>query len=280
MYPVAARFGDLTIATHDLFSVVAVLVGFALYYRELRVRGWLEPTIVVISLAALVGGGIGARVATTWERPDWWVPYATLPLSQALEVSGKSLIGAIAGGYLGIALSKRLLGYQRSTGDAYGLAIPVATVIGRIGCFLSELPLGTPTTLPWGVRVEPAAAAAFPACPGCGGPMHPTMLYEIGFNLLAIVLLVRFRGRVPAPGDALKLYLLSAVSFRFIVEFLRTSPRQALDLTAPQWVLMPMAAMLVVHFVRQARRGAWRVPPAPVPVAPPPPSLGLARQAS
>jgi prolipoprotein diacylglyceryltransferase len=266
VHPIAARIGDLTIATHDVFSVLAVLVGFAIYYRELRIRGWLEPRIVWISMAALICGAVGARVATAWERPDWWVAYTSLPLTQAIEVSGKSIIGGIAGGYLGIVAAKRFLGYTRSTGDAYVLAIPVATIIGRIGCFLSELPLGTPTSLPWGVSVDPAAAAAFASCPGCTLPMHPTMLYEILFNAIALGALLRWRDRVPAPGDALKLYLLAAATFRFAVEFIRTSPRVALDLTAPQWVLVPFLALLVVHFARQAQRGAWRVPLAPRPL--------------
>ena len=266
MHPIAARIGGFTLATHDLFSVLAVIVGFAIYYRELRRRGWLDSRIVAISMLAVLGGAIGARVATAWERPDWLAAYAALPLTQALEVSAKSIIGAIAGGYVAIALAKRVLGYRRSTGDAYTLAIPVATAIGRIGCYLSELPLGTPTTLPWGVRVDAAAAAAFPACPGCDLPMHPTMLYEIGFNVAAAILLWRFRSRVPVPGDALKLYLLAAAVFRFLVEFIRTSPRQALDLTAPQWVLLPIVALLLIHFGRQARRGAWRVPLAPRPM--------------
>jgi phosphatidylglycerol:prolipoprotein diacylglycerol transferase len=255
VYPIAARFGDLTIATHDVFSVLGVLVGLAIYYRELRRRGWLEPRIVLISLAAVIGAAIGARVATAWERPDWWVPYAVLPLSQALEVSGKSIIGALAGGYLAIVASKRALAYRRSTGDAYVLAIPVATIIGRVGCFLSELPLGTPTSLPWGISVD-----------GVALPMHPTMLYEIAFNALAVLAILRWRDRVPAAGDALKLYLLAAAAFRFGVEYLRTSPRLALDLTAPQWVLIPMIALLAVHFARQAQRGAWRVPIAPRPM--------------
>lgn len=266
MHPIALRFGDFSIATHDVFSVLAVVVGFAIYYRELRQRGWLEPRIVSISLAALVGAVIGARIGTAWERPDWWVPYTALPLTQALEVGGKSIVGALVGGYLAIVLAKRALGYRRSTGDAYVLAIPVATIIGRIGCFLSELPLGTPTTLPWGVTGDPAAAAAFAECPGCALPMHPTMLYEIGFNAIAVLAILRWRDRVPAPGDALKLYLLAAATFRFLVEFIRTSPRQALDLTAPQWVLLPVLALLLIHFGRQARRGAWRVPVAPRPM--------------
>ncbi|HKB28862.1 MAG TPA: prolipoprotein diacylglyceryl transferase family protein [Candidatus Limnocylindrales bacterium] len=260
MYPVLARWGDVTIFTHDVFSLLAIAIGFGIYFVELRRRGWLDSTIVWISLAALLGAAFGARLITSWERPEAYAAFTALPLTVAIERSGKSIIGAIAGGYLAIGLAKRAFGYRRSTGDAYALAIPIATAIGRVGCFLSELPLGTPTTLPWGMTVSPAAAAAFAACPGCDVAMHPTMLYEIGFNVIAAIVVWRYRRRVPAPGDALKLYLLAAGIFRFLVEFLRTSPKQALDLTAPQWVLIPLIALLVVHFVRQASRGAWRVP--------------------
>lgn len=49
MYPIALRFGDAVIGTHDLFSVLAIAIGFGLYYRELRRRGWLEPRIVSLA---------------------------------------------------------------------------------------------------------------------------------------------------------------------------------------------------------------------------------------
>ena len=270
MYPVLAQWGGLTLYTHDFFSVLAIVVGFGIYWWELRRRGWLEARIVWVSLAALLGAAYGARLATIWERPEVFSSFTALPFTIAIEQSGKSLIGAIAGGYLAIALAKRALGYTRSTGDAYAFALPVATAIGRIGCFLAELPLGTPTSLPWGISVSPAAAAAFPACPGCELPMQPTMLYEIAFNVLAAALVWRYRRLVPASGDALKLYLLGAGAFRFLVEFIRTSPREALGLTAAQWVLVPLITVLVAHFARQAVRGAWRVPA-------PPPALEVAR---
>ena len=268
MLPVLAHLGPVDIGTHDFFSLVGVAIGFAIYYAELRRRGWLDGAIVSISLAALLGAVIGARVITIWERPEVIAAFSTMPLTEAIERSGKSIIGAVVGGYLAIVLAKRALGYRRSTGDNYALAIPVATVIGRIGCFLTELPLGTPTSLPWGMTVSPAAAASFADCPGCLGPMHPTMLYEIAFNLVAAVLIWRYRRLVPVPGDTLKLYLLAAGIFRFLVEFLRTSPPQALGLTAPQWVLIPVLALLAIHFGREIRRNAWTVP-----VPPAPPSL-------
>ncbi len=72
---------------------------------------------------------------------------------------------------------------------------------------------------------------------------------------------------MPVPGDALKLYLLAAGIFRVWVETVRGNEPQALGLTGPQWVLIPLVALLAMHFVRQVRRGAYRVP---VPPAPPP----------
>ena len=266
MHPILVELGPWRILTHDAFTVLAVVVGLAIYYRELRRRGWLDGTIVVVSIAAVAGALIGARLITAWEHLEYYTALDGVPLTVAIEQSGKSLIGALAGGYLGIAIAKRVTGYTRSTGDAYLLAIPVATAIGRVGCFLSELPLGTPTDLPWGIAVSPEAAAAFARCPGCDVPMHPSMLYEIVFNLVAAAVIVRYRDRVPVPGDGLRMYLLAAGVFRFLVEFVRANEPQALGLTGPQWVLIPLVGLLVVHFVRQWRRGAYRVPAAPIPL--------------
>lgn len=263
MFPVLS-IGPFVVSTHDVFSLMGIAVGLGIYYVELRRRGWLEPRIVWISLAAILGAVVGARVITAWEHLEYYANLDAVPLTWAIEHSGKSLIGALAGGYLATAMAKRAFGYTRSTGDAYVLAIPVATAIGRVGCFLSELPLGTPTDLPWGVRVSAEAAAAFARCPGCEVAMHPSMLYEILFNLVAIAMIVRFRHLVPVHGDTLKLYLLAAGTFRFLVEFVRGNEPQALGLSGPQWVLLPLTALLLAYFVRQWRTRAYRVPAPPV----------------
>lgn len=133
---------------------------------------------------------------------------------------------------------------------------------------LSELPLGTPTELPWGMTVSADAAAAFPRCPGCDGPMHPSMLYEIGFHAAAFALIATRGPLLPIRGDTLKAYLLAYGLFRFGVEFVRGNGVQALGLTGPQLVLIPLTALLVVHFARRVRSGAYRLP-APTPAIAP-----------
>jgi phosphatidylglycerol:prolipoprotein diacylglycerol transferase len=267
MFPVLVDLGPLRLGTHDVFTVLGLLAGFALYYRALRREAILEPRIVLISVAAVLGGVIGARLITSWEVADE-VTAAGLPVTYVLTHGPRSIIGGLAGGYVAIVLSKRALGYTLSTGDQYAAAIPLALAIGRVGCFLSELPLGTPTDLPWGMTVSPEAAAAFPRCPGCGGPMHPSMLYEIGFHGAAFGLIATRGPLLPVRGDTLKAYLLAYGAFRFGVEFVRGNEVQALGLTGPQLVLIPLVALLVVHFVGRVRSGAYRLP-APEPATAP-----------
>lgn len=258
MVPVV-QIGPLTFFTHDVFTLLGLAAGIALYYRALRRDRILDPRIVAISLAALLGGAVGARLLTSWEILDE-IQAADLPLTYVVTHGPRSIIGGIVGGYIAIVLSKRALGYTRSTGDYYAAAIPLALVIGRIGCFLSELPLGTPTDLPWGMTVSPEAAAAFPRCPGCDGPMHPSMLYEIGFHALAFGLIAARGPILPIRGDTLKAYLLAYGVFRFGVEFVRGNEVQAWGLTGPQLVLIPLVALLAWHFVNRIRTGAYRLP--------------------
>ena len=259
MAPVLAQVGPFTLYTHDVFTVIGILAGLALYYRALRRDRVLDARIVLISLAAIVGGALGARLITSWEIIDE-VSAADLPLTYVVTHGPRSILGGLAGGYLAIVLSKRALGYTLSTGDYYAAAIPLALAIGRVGCFLSELPLGTPTDLPWGMTVSPEAAAAFPRCPGCGGPMHPSMLYEIGFHSAAFGLIFTRGPLLPIRGDTLKSYLLAYGLFRFGVEFVRGNEVQAWGMTGPQLVLIPLVGLLVIHFVRRLRSGAYRLP--------------------
>jgi prolipoprotein diacylglyceryltransferase len=259
VFPVLFQAGPITLYTHDFFTVAGVIAGLVLYWRALRRDGVLDRRILLISLAAIAGGALGARLITSWEILDE-VSAANLPPTYVITHGPRSIIGGLAGGYLAIVLSKRALGYTLSTGDYYAAAIPLALVIGRIGCFLSELPLGTPTDLPWGMTVSPDAAAAFARCPGCEGPMHPSMLYEIGFHAVAFGLIVTRGPLLPIRGDTLKAYLLAYGIFRFGVEFVRGNEVQAIGLTGPQIVLIPLIGLLVIHFVRRLHAGAYRLP--------------------
>jgi prolipoprotein diacylglyceryltransferase len=263
VFPILYQNGPIILYTHDFFTVVGLLAGLLLYYRELHRRNLFGNTIFWISIAALVGGGIGARLSVIWEHPAYYSAIADVPLSYYVAHSGKSIIGGVVGGWIAITLTKRALHYTVSTGDCYAAAIPLAMAIGRVGCFLSELPFGKPTSLPWGISISQEAASHVTNCPYCSGKMHPSMLYEIAFHLVAFVLIVRYRHRFVVQGDLLKAYLLAAAVFRFLVEFVRANPEMVGGWTGAQVALVPLTALLVAHFVRQWRGGVYTVPAPP-----------------
>ena len=97
MFPVLP-FGPFAIATHDAFTILALAVGLAIYAAELRARDWLGGPIVWISLAAVLGGLIGARLITAWEHVELYAAFGDRPFSEVIEHSGKRILGAIAGG--------------------------------------------------------------------------------------------------------------------------------------------------------------------------------------
>ena len=80
-------------------------------------------------------------------------------------LGGKTIVGGLIGGLVGVELVKLAMGIRRSTGDLYAPALAVAIAIGRIGCLLTGVAddtSGTPTSLPWGMDL------------GDGVSRHPT----------------------------------------------------------------------------------------------------------
>jgi phosphatidylglycerol:prolipoprotein diacylglycerol transferase len=98
----------------------------------------------------------------------------------------KTIVGGLAGGLIGVALAKKVLRVQHSTGDLFVLPLITAMSIGRIGCFLTgpiDHTAGNSTTLPWGIAI------------GDTVKRHPVALYEIAFLFLLIPLTERVRRR-------------------------------------------------------------------------------------
>ena len=256
MYPVLFHIGPLPVPTHDFFTMLGLLAGTALVVMEARRRGMADRAMATIVVGALVGGAIGARAG------NWWLYFTqtahpTLP--GFLVDSGKTVIGGLTGGYLGVLVTKRLIGYQAHTGDVFAPAAALGIAVGRIGCFLTEQP-GTPTSLPWGFVPPADVVRRIPNCPQCapGVALHPSFLYEIVFLAGLYAVLLWLRPRVHIPGELFKIFLASYAVFRFLVEFVRGNEVVALGLTRPQWFLLATAPLFIWHFARQLRSGAYR----------------------
>lgn len=256
MYPVLFHVGSLPVPTHDVFTVLGLLVATGFVVLESRRRGMADRAMATIAVGALLGAAIGARLGNWWRYLTESVD-PTLP--GLLVDSGKSVLGGLTGAYVGVLVTKRLIGYRARTGDVFAPAAALGIAVGRIGCFLTEQP-GTPTSLPWGFVPPDDVVDRIPNCPQCapGVALHPSFLYEIAFFLLLFAVLTWLKPRVHVPGELFKIFLAAYVAFRFAVEFVRGNEVVALGLTRSQWFCLATAPLFVWYFVRQVRSGAYR----------------------
>ncbi|MBO3745959.1 prolipoprotein diacylglyceryl transferase [Streptosporangiaceae bacterium NEAU-GS5] len=235
------------VPTHDFFVGLGVLAGAFMFFVEARRRGALREESLVAVTGALVGGAIGMRLSGWVEHLD---PALNPGILDAWMFGARSVLGGLTGAYAGVLIAKRLIGYREKTGDLFAPAVALGMAIGRVGCLLTEAP-GRPTTLPWGIHAPPTV----PECPGClaGQAMHPSFVYEIAFQLAAFAALIWIRSRVTRPGELFTLYVAAYAIFRFLVEFVRANETVWLDLTRPQWFLIP-GLVLVAFRLRHGHR--------------------------
>ncbi|BBY14442.1 prolipoprotein diacylglyceryl transferase [Mycolicibacterium litorale] len=246
------HLGPVAVPVHGVFVGLGVLAALVVFVAEARRRGAVNEQSVVAAAGALVGGAIGMRLSGWARHLD---PTANPSIAEAWEFGSRSILGGLLGAYLGVLVAKRIGGYRGKTGDLFAPAVALGIAVGRIGCHLTEAP-GRPTSLPWGVH----APATTPDCAGClsGQAMHPSFLYEIAFQLAAFAVLLWLRDRIHRPGELFVLYIAAYAAFRFLVEFTRANETVWLDLTRPQWFLLPSLLLIGIRLWYGHRRGYYR----------------------
>jgi prolipoprotein diacylglyceryl transferase len=139
------------------------------------------------------------------------------------------------------------------------IAIPTALTAGfiRLGNFVNQEILGTPTNLPWGVLFGHPADGSFPV------PRHPVQLYESLFYFVVFFILWRFSfnpKRLLSQGWLIGLFLILVFVFRFFVEFVKEEESHLLDaslhITMGQWLSIPFVLLgaFLLYYSRRAAR--------------------------
>jgi len=227
-FPVYFYLGPLKLHPHLVMESTAYALGLYLaLFKKLRKTpdpSGLSPSQrTSVAVGALVGALLGAKILVGLQHinllSDNWQTYL-LVIAQ-----GKTIVGALLGGLIGVEITKKMIGVRQSTGDSFVYSVLWGTAIGRIGCFLtglSDRTYGIATTLPWGIDF------------GDGIPRHPTQLYEVGF-LVCLYFVIRQLNQQPKrSGDLFKIYMIAYLSFRFLIDFIKPEFRPLLGLSAIQ----------------------------------------------
>ncbi|CAG0972856.1 Phosphatidylglycerol--prolipoprotein diacylglyceryl transferase [Anaerolineae bacterium] len=243
MFPVLFEIAGIPIYAHGFFLLLGLLVGLAWLIVEARRRRWPQEEVIPITLAAFVGGMIGARLSILFFH-GWDVAPIVLNFYALFDprIGPGSILGGVAGAYIGGYIASRVIGKAGCACDAFALAMALAMAVGRVGDFLAaEDGLGKATTLPWGM----------PA-PGVDYLVHPTPLYDSAFNLAWFATLVMLRDHPQMQnGNLLKFGLAGYAVFRFFVEFLRNNQVLAFGLTGQQFFCIALLAALALYYARQ-----------------------------
>jgi prolipoprotein diacylglyceryltransferase len=246
-FPVVFHPFGLPLPAHAVFELAGYTLGFQLYLllrrRSPAQRVPIEQNMWVI-VGCVFGALVGSKLLALIESPiDYW----NMRADPRAFVGGKTIVGGLLGGWIGVEIAKRKLAVHRSTGDLFVFPLILGMILGRIGCFLTGLPdhtYGTHSTLPWAVNFG-------------DGPRHPTQLYEAIFLLLFGIALWMMRPtieRTARSGALFRLYLGGYLCFRFLIEFIKPRFNPYLGLSAIQIASLIGAIVCIVQLLSTRER--------------------------
>jgi phosphatidylglycerol:prolipoprotein diacylglycerol transferase len=240
---------ELEAAAHGLQPsyVIPVLVGLGLTvlfpagrtFTSVRER----QVYRLVQIGTLIGALVGAKLTAVVVDLRW--PFEPLP-EGFLFRTGRTLTGGLLFGFLTAEVLKPLFGHRHPPNDRFAVVLPFSIAIGRVGCLLSGCCNGRPWEGPWGL-VDAHGVAR-----------HPTALYDLVFHLLLGGALVALHRSGRLTHRLFALHLVAYGTFRFFLEFLRTTPEYALGLTGYQLVALALIAAGAASGYRDALTAATR----------------------
>ena len=252
--PVAFSIGPLAVRWYGLMYLVA-FVQFILLGRYriknrpgLLTAEQLDDLLFYGMLGVILGGRLGQVL---FYEPAYYLAH---PLEiVAIWKGGMSFHGGFLGVLVAMGLWSRKyrLNWWDLT-DFIAPLVPLGLAAGRIGNFINGELWGrvAEASLPW--------AMAFPQS-GDLQPRHPSQLYHVGLEGLALFAILWLFSRHPRPrGAASGVFLIGYGTFRFITEFFREPDAgifgQSYTISMGQWLSLPMILIGVALLVFAYRK--------------------------
>jgi prolipoprotein diacylglyceryl transferase len=258
-FPSPARgvwhLGPIPIRAYALCIVAGIIVAVLLTQRRWTARGGRADDVLDVALWAVPFGIIGGRLYHVITSPQLYFADGKQPI-KALYIwdGGLGIWGAVALGSLGAWIACRRLGVKLPAfGDAAAPGLILAQAIGRLGNYFNQELYGSPTTLPWALRIDPAHR---PADSPDIGLYHPTFLYEALWCVAVFFVLIWAEKRFSlGSGQLLALCIAGYTLGRLWVEALRIDhANHILGLRLNIWTSLLVFAAAVTAFVLGRRR--------------------------
>ncbi|WP_250443430.1 prolipoprotein diacylglyceryl transferase [Actinotalea sp. C106] len=253
--------GPFPLRAYALAIMAGIVAALWLTRRRWAERGGDPETVLEITFWAVPFGIVGGRVYHVVSSPEaYFGPDGDPWKAFAIWEGGLGIWGAIALGAVGAYLGCRRQGVRFAVfADAVAPGLLVAQAIGRLGNWFNQELFGGPTTLPWGLEIDPTSPT-FPAEYPAGTLFHPTFLYEMVWNLaLAAVLIWAGRRFRLGHGRVFWLYVAGYTLGRVWIEALRIDPAQMIGpFRLNVWTSIVVGLGALVAFAVVGRRHPGR----------------------
>ena len=244
------EIGPFPVRAYALAIILGVVAAVVIGERRWVARGGTKGLVTDVATLAVPGGIVGARIYHVITSPDRYLddPVAALYVWQG----GLGIPGGIAGGFLVAWLVLQRRGIAKGAfADAVAPGVAVAQAIGRHGNWFNQELFGRPTTLPWGLRIDPDNADAVAGAVA----YHPTFLYELLWNLAVAAVVVwadrRFR---MGGGRVFALYVGLYAAGRIWIEALRIDDANTLLGLRLNVVVMSVVLVGAITYLLLRRR--------------------------
>jgi phosphatidylglycerol:prolipoprotein diacylglycerol transferase len=236
--------------------MTGVIAAVLLAFLEARRRGENTEHVVNLALVVLPMGIIGARL---YHVIDLWDYYSRNP-SLIIGGSGLGIYGAVIGGIIGLIIYTR---WRRMSSlrwmDIIAPGLILAQAVGRWGNYFNQELYGYPTSLPWGIFIDPQHRL-----PGLEDAthFHPLFLYESLWNVLGCFLMLligrKLKDRL-MDGDIFYFYVIYYGIGRFFLEGLKIEVWTLGGVPTARWIsglgiIIALAVMFYRHYRRRQSR--------------------------
>lgn len=228
--PVAISIGPIKVHWYGIMYLIGfVSAWFLANWRVKRYRlQWsaeqISDLIFYAALGVIFGGRLGYML---FYNTDEWIQH---PLSLFKIWQGGM---SFHGGLLGVLIAVGFFAHKAkksfwNVADFVAPLVPIGLLLGRFGNFINGELWGRTTDKPWGM--------IFPLVDE--QPRHPSQLYEMGLEGIALFIIVWWYASKPRPaGCVAAIFLIFYAMSRLIVECFR-QPDKQLGFLAFHWLTM------------------------------------------
>ena len=249
------QLGPLPLRAYALCIILGIVAAVWLGERRFVSRGGQPGAVSDVALWAVPFGIVGGRLYHVVTDPQLYFVDGQNPWNAfAVWRGGLGIWGAIALGAVGTWIGARRAGISLSElAWALAPAIPLAQAIGRWGNWFNQELFGRPTSLPWGLSIDPEHR---PVGYESATTFHPTFLYESLWDLgvAGLVIWVGNRFRLTG-GQLFTVYLMGYTLGRAWIEYLRIDTvNHVLGVRLNVWTSIAVFVAAAVGFVIASRR--------------------------